>query len=449
MLTLVSQKLVDTLSRFHIRRAKRLLSRNLFSSTMTTPTLQPRIKRLSVALLAAALTLALAAAPAQAQLPGDGNGNTTTLEPLDDTYIQGSTGDVTNGDSPELVVKYASFNEPDFVRHTYYKFDLSGVADGATIDEAVLSVYHQSDDDPDSPNLEPTDVVYGLDDVGWKEETASYGNPPGGSYDAQDTQALDDTTYEETVAGRLEFDVTGRVQSQLNAGADLVTFKHERDPVSSEEYVEFSSKENSNGNTPQLVITGDETIPVEFAGAPKPTVDGRRVTLAWRTLTETDNAGFFVQHKREAASGWTSASDRVPTKAEGGTASGEIGYRHEVTGLAPGRYRFRVQQVDIDGDRSASPATKLIEVGGGAGFALDAPAPNPLRSGQTARLSFSAPGAEDVSAVLFNSLGQKVRTLDATGGAVEVAPEGLSSGVYFVRLEAGERTATEQITLVR
>jgi hypothetical protein len=198
-----------------------------------------------------------------------------------------------------------------------------------------------------------------------------------------------------------------------------------------------------------MTVMDGDAIPVEFAGAPVPTVDGQDVTLAWRTLTETDNAGFRVQHKREEASGWTTASDRVPTKAEGGTASGEIGYRHEVTGLTPGRYRFRVQQKDRDGDLAAGPATKLIEVGSGAAFALEAPAPNPLRSGQTARLSFSAPESEDVSAALYNSLGQEVRTLDATGGAVEVEPQGLSSGVYFVRLEAGERTATEQITLVR
>ena len=411
---------------------------------MTTPTLRPHIKRLPVALLAAALTLALAAAPAPVQAQA-----TVTLEPLDDTYIQGGTGSTTNGDNTSLVTKYASFSEPDFVRHTYYKFDLSGVGDGATIDEAILSVYHQADSDPDSPGSDPTDAVFGLDDVGWEEETASYDNPPGGSYGAQDTPQLDDSTYVEVTPGRVNFDVTGRVQSELNAGADSVTFKQERDPTSNEEYVQFSSKENADGNDPQLIITGSETIPVEFAGAPTPSVDGGDVTLAWRTLTETDNAGFFVQHKREAASGWTTASDRVPTKAEGGTASGEIGYRHEVTGLTPGRYQFRVQQVDIDGDRSASAATKLIEVGADAGFALDAPAPNPLRSGQTARLSFSAPGAEDVSAALYNSLGQEVRTLDATGGAVEVEPHGLSSGVYFVRLEAGERTATEQITLVR
>jgi len=198
-------------------------------------------------------------------------------------------------------------------------------------------------------------------------------------------------------------------------------------------------------------VLADESgvIPVEFAGAPTPSVDGGDVTLAWRTLSETNNAGFFVQHKREGASNWTAASDLVPTKAEGGTASGEIGYRHEVTGLAPGRYRFRVQQVDIDGDRSASAATKLIEVGAGAGFALDAPAPNPLRSGQTARLTFSAPGAEDVSAALYNSLGQEVRELSVNGGEITVAPKGLSSGLYFVRLESGEKTASQSITLVR
>jgi hypothetical protein len=56
-----------------------------------------------------------------------------------------------------------------------------------------------------------------------------------------------------------------------------------------------------------------------------------------------------------------------------------------------------------------------------------------------------------VSAALYNSLGQEVRTLDAMGetGTIEVEPHGLSSGVYFVRIESGERTATQQITLVR
>ncbi|PSQ77779.1 MAG: hypothetical protein BRD37_04515 [Bacteroidetes bacterium QH_8_67_23] len=201
-----------------------------------------------------------------------------------------------------------------------------------------------------------------------------------------------------------------------------------------------------------MTVMDGDAIPVEFAGAPVPTVDGQDVTLAWRTLTETDNAGFRVQHKREGASGWTTANRGalVPSKAgNGGHSNVELGYEFEVTDLTAGRYRFRVQQKDRDGDLAAGPATKLIEVGAEAGFALEAPAPNPLRSGQTARLSFSAPESEDVSAALYNSLGQEVRTLDTTGGTVEVEPHGLSSGVYFVRIESGERTATQQITLVR
>jgi hypothetical protein len=72
-----------------------------------------------------------------------------------------------------------------------------------------------------------------------------------------------------------------------------------------------------------------------------------------------------------------------------------------------------------------------------------------LRSGQTARLSFSAPGAEDVSAALYNSLGQEVRELSVDGGEITVAPKGLSSGLYFVRLESGEKTASQSIMLVR
>ncbi|PSQ69655.1 MAG: hypothetical protein BRD29_01230 [Bacteroidetes bacterium QH_2_67_10] len=159
-------------------------------------------------------------------------------------------------------------------------------------------------------------------------------------------------------------------------------------------------------------------------------MDGDDVTLAWRTLSETNNAGFFVQHKREGASNWTTASDLVPTKAEGGPASGEIGYRHEVTGLAPGRYQFRIQQQDVDGDLAAGPATKLIEVSGGEEFALKAAHPNPLRAGETAVLDVSGVAhAEDVSATLYNSLGQEVRELSG--------------------LESGENTASQSITLVR
>lgn len=194
----------------------------------------------------------------------------------------------------------------------------------------------------------------------------------------------------------------------------------------------------------------ENEVPVEFAGAPTPTVEGRSVQLAWRTLTETGNAGFYVQHRREGQSDWTRASGLVSTKAEGGTASRKLTYEHHIDGLAPGRYRFRVQQKDLDGDVSAGPATAWVEVGASEGFALEPAYPNPLQAGETATLEArGVSGEEDVRATLYNSLGQNVRSLPVTGGRVEVRAEGLASGLYFVRLTAGERTASQPVMLVR
>ncbi|PSQ78821.1 MAG: hypothetical protein BRD37_02060 [Bacteroidetes bacterium QH_8_67_23] len=112
---------------------------------------------------------------------------------------------------------------------------------------------------------------------------------------------------------------------------------------------------------------------------------------------------------------------------------------------APPRRRLGAEQLD-DGQ----PGRAHRRGGRQHLFALKAPAPNPLRAGQTAQLTFHAPEGAEVEAALYNSLGQQVRTLDASGGSrLLVEAEGLSSGLYFVRLTAGEHTATQPLTLVR
>jgi len=140
------------------------------------------------------------------------------------------------------------------------KFSLADIVQGAQVQEATLSVFHIADETGRSP----TDGVFGLDDVRWKEETVSFDNPPGGSYGATDTPKLDDSTYTDGVAGRVNFDVTDYVQQKLDAGADSITFKQVQDPGTQSGNTDFASKENANGNAPQLIITG-MPIPVEVA----------------------------------------------------------------------------------------------------------------------------------------------------------------------------------------
>jgi hypothetical protein len=209
-----------------------------------------------------------------------------------------------------------------------------------------------------------------------------------------------------------------------------------------------------------MLFANQAELPVEFAGAPQPQVDGRgAVVLQWKTLSEQGNAGFHVEHRRAGTEGaWTTANPDalVPSQAEGGTAAATAHtYDYRVAGLAPGRYVFRVTQVDADGARSAGPPSAAVEVGAAAeGVALHAPYPNPLRAGETAELTFDAPGAEEtattaVEAGLYNSLGQQVRALEVAGGRVRVAAQGLASGLYVVRLTVAGRTRTQSLTVVR
>jgi hypothetical protein len=195
-----------------------------------------------------------------------------------------------------------------------------------------------------------------------------------------------------------------------------------------------------------------QPLPVEFAGAPTARVDGDAVTLFWRTLTETNNAGFHVQHRRLPPDGdsrpegseWTTAEKRVAGAGNSQTAQR---YDYTVTGLQPGRYAFRVQQVNADDDKSYSQTVNAAVQADG-GFALQAPTRTPFRGETT--LTYRAPQGTEVEATLYNSLGQQVQRLQASGGRVAVEARSLSSGLYFVRLTTEEgRTDTQSITLIR
>lgn len=201
-------------------------------------------------------------------------------------------------------------------------------------------------------------------------------------------------------------------------------------------------------------------LPVEFAGAPTAVADGRDVILSWRTLMEVSNAGFFVQHQRLdkpggvegriATDGWTTASRRVESRASGGTSNSELRYDYRVTGLEPGRYAFRVRQVDVDGSEIFSVPTRA-EVVSPEGLSLQAPTPNPVRGGSRATLEFSTRSTE-VEAAIYNILGQQVRfvEVDGTSGAITVNTEDLSSGRYFVRMTAASgRSAVQSITVLK
>lgn len=197
--------------------------------------------------------------------------------------------------------------------------------------------------------------------------------------------------------------------------------------------------------TPGALRDG-QSLPVELAAFEGVSTDNG-TALTWRTATETNNAGFAVQRRIEAQGGWT----QVGFVEGAGTTSEPQSYRFTDQGLPyeADRLEYRLRQVDTDG--SASYSTAVTVERRVSQVELLGTFPNPAQNQATVR--YALPGRQDVTIRLYDVLGRQVRTVvrSEQSGRHEqrVDLSGLSSGVYFLRLQAEGTTKTQKLTIVR
>ncbi|WP_176521580.1 T9SS type A sorting domain-containing protein [Longimonas halophila] len=222
--------------------------------------------------------------------------------------------------------------------------------------------------------------------------------------------------------------------------------------ISANTLPEISGQSGTNlGDNPDFTgITGDQhttpdPLPVELASFTA-ALDGTTAQLQWETLSETNNAGFEVQHA--APEGDFEAHGFV----EGyGTTDTPQQYTFRVDDLAPGTHRFRLKQTDFDGTSTLTEA-QTIEVALSQ-LAMLETTPNPMRGAGT--IQFAVQEAEPVTVSVYNVLGQRVETLyDGTPTpdqvhTVSLDTSTLSSGTYFVRIEGATMQKTRRVAVVR
>jgi hypothetical protein len=195
-----------------------------------------------------------------------------------------------------------------------------------------------------------------------------------------------------------------------------------------------------------FTLTSGAPLPVELA-AFEARADGPDVRLTWTTASETNNAGFFVEH-RAAGAAW----DALGFVAGAGTTAEAHTYAYRVEALAPGRHHFRLRQVDFDGTAVYSE-TVAVEVAVPGAFALSAAYPNPLRDRAAVTLSVAV--SQRVTVALFDVLGRRLRLLFegpmAPGAARRfvVDAAGLPDGLYVIRAEGERFTAARTVAVVR
>lgn len=193
-----------------------------------------------------------------------------------------------------------------------------------------------------------------------------------------------------------------------------------------------------------------DILPVELTGFTA-SAAGSGVQLRWKTASETNNAGFEIQH--EVGDSTSAAVWEVLGFVEGAGTTGESQtYRFRASELDPGTHRFRLKQVDLDGSSHLSDVV-TVDLQMEAALRLTPPSPNPVR--QTATFRFGARQAELAAVAVYDLLGRKVMSLyegNPPAGqtkTMRLNARRLSSGVYFLRLTAGNRSETRKLIVVK
>lgn len=190
------------------------------------------------------------------------------------------------------------------------------------------------------------------------------------------------------------------------------------------------------------------------------------VDLSWRTLTETDNAGFHLFKSQKADSGFQQiTADLIPGA---GTTSTPQSYMFTDTNVVTGEtYYYKLGSVHTGGSMylhspiqiTVGPFTGIESIGAEIpdDYALWQNYPNPFNPQTTIR--FALPLAGEVRLQIFNAAGILVRTLVdeyKPAGTYRVRWDGVdafgrrvASGLYLYRLESAAFTAQRKLILLK
>jgi hypothetical protein len=268
---------------------------------------------------------------------------------------------------------------------------------------------------------------------------------------------LEDTKTGETIDLRTNseysFTLEGSTSSSTCASSKSVnsgtTSRGENPPPPSPNVVEHSvSKDGEPSTRFQLTIKPGAIAPVELSSFTAEASE-QGALLSWTTARARNLKAFHVQRKAEDGSFTTLENAIVKVTSNDGSSETST-YEYGVEGLDAGTHTFRLKQVTSEGTTYSDPVD--VKIGLDGAYQLST-YPNPVRTQAT--VEFAIKESADVTLALYNTLGQKVRTVyRGTPPAEEtkrvpVETQNLSSGVYFLRLEGEGVTGTQRMTVVK
>lgn len=220
--------------------------------------------------------------------------------------------------------------------------------------------------------------------------------------------------------------------------------------------VVFKDDEATIVSAESLINLNTQPLPIQLATFTATVISQQQVRLDWMTLTETNNYGFEVQKSSDSTSNYqTIPNSFIPGH---GTTIEPQNYSYIDSTAASGNWYYRLKQVDLDGTLHYSDGIRVViltdvkEKSIPKEFSLSQNFPNPYNPSTTIR--YALPRSSFVTLTVYNAIGQQVAQLvnelqEPGYHNVVFRGDGLASGVYFYRLQAGDYVATKKLALLK
>jgi len=204
-------------------------------------------------------------------------------------------------------------------------------------------------------------------------------------------------------------------------------------------------------------ITTPETHTIDSSGLESPlpvelsnftsSVSRNNVTLNWTTSLEINNSGFEIE--RSIVNGEWSIVGFVNGN---GSTNSTKDYSFTDKGLSRGKYKYRLKQIDYNGNFEYFNLSNEVDVGIPTVYNLSQNYPNPFNP--STKLEYDLPEDGKMSLIVYDISGRElIKLLDEfkTAGyyTTQFNASGLSSGVYFYKLQTDDFIQTQRMVLIK
>ena len=192
------------------------------------------------------------------------------------------------------------------------------------------------------------------------------------------------------------------------------------------------------GNTVGILLNGDIPLPEKLSSFTSQT-NTNNLTLNWTTSSEENNAGFDIERSmfNDQSLMFNEEWIKAGSVEGNGNSTSPHNYSFTDNNIQSGKYKYRLKQIDFNGNFKYYELTNEATIGISEKFYLSQNYPNPFNP--PTQLEFGISEFGFVTLRVYDSQGKEVVTLVNENKSpgyynVQFSATGISSGVYFYRL---------------